>query len=218
MRREPPPHPQAPTSPTKPHAPWGTVAILVLLALAYWLDQRSRVDLGIGPIELPERWVLAGEHAHLWQFLSYAFIHSDLSHLTGNAASILVGGALLERRVGAVRMMAAFFGLAALVGLAFHLTDASDLYGSSGVAAAMLAYFAGRTAMAGDLTRGARMASALPPMMFMLVSDAWPRMVHRVPSGSTVHWIGIAAGLSVALSLRLLTTALSRRHVAMPSR
>ncbi len=149
------PH-RARTALSKPLTPWGTFTILALLGIAYGLDERLRVDLGIGPIELPELWVLAGEHVRPWQLFSYAFIHSDLNHLLGNAASLLVGGTLLELRIGVARVVLVFLGLAALVGLIFHFTDASDLYGCSGAAAAMLAYYAGRTAMARDLARGAR--------------------------------------------------------------
>jgi membrane associated rhomboid family serine protease len=199
---------RARTPRTQPRLPWGTCTILALLGMAYALDERSRVDLGVGPIELPELWVLAGDHVRPWQLLSYAFIHADLTHLLGNAASILVGGVLLERSMGAARVIFAFGGLAALVGLTFHLTDASDLYGCSCAHAAMLAYYAGRTAMARDLTRGARIAGALPLVMFVLVSDAWPRFLHHVPNGSKVHWIGVATGLVMALALRLLAPAM----------
>ena len=56
----------------------------------------------------------------IWTFVTYAFIHADLTHLGFNALWLLPFGSALARRFGVLRFLA-FFGVTAAAGAAAHL-------------------------------------------------------------------------------------------------
>ena len=53
---------------------------------------------------LPDTAKLDGEY---WRWLSFGFLHWDLTHLLLNAVLLLVAGPVAERRVGTARQRAA---------------------------------------------------------------------------------------------------------------
>jgi membrane associated rhomboid family serine protease len=61
-----------------------------------------------------------GWGADIWTFVTYAFIHADLTHLGFNALWLLPFGSALARRFGIWRFLA-FFGVTAAAGAAAHL-------------------------------------------------------------------------------------------------
>lgn len=61
-----------------------------------------------------------GWGADLWTFVTYAFIHADLTHLGFNAVWLLPFGSALARRFGTLRFLA-FFAVTAAAGAAAHL-------------------------------------------------------------------------------------------------
>jgi len=69
---------------------------------------------------LSELWWVSGWGAAVWTFLTYAFIHGNLMHLTFNGVWLLAFGTPVARRFGPVRFLI-FFLFCAAVGAAFHL-------------------------------------------------------------------------------------------------
>jgi membrane associated rhomboid family serine protease len=69
---------------------------------------------------LSELWWVSGWGAAVWTFLTYAFIHGNLMHLTFNGVWLLAFGTPVARRFGALRFLS-FFLASAAVGAAFHL-------------------------------------------------------------------------------------------------
>jgi len=65
-------------------------------------------------------WLLGGLAADIWSFVTYAFIHADVTHLGFNAVWLLPFGSTLARRLGALRFFA-FFAVTAAAGAAAHL-------------------------------------------------------------------------------------------------
>lgn len=61
-----------------------------------------------------------GFGAELWTFVTYAFIHGDMTHLGLNAVWLLAFGSAIARRFGTVRFLA-FFAVTAAAGAAAHL-------------------------------------------------------------------------------------------------
>jgi membrane associated rhomboid family serine protease len=61
-----------------------------------------------------------GWGAAVWTFITYAFIHADLVHLSFNAIWLLAFGTPVARRFGSLRF-ATFFGATAAAGAAIHL-------------------------------------------------------------------------------------------------
>jgi membrane associated rhomboid family serine protease len=66
-----------------------------------------------------ESW-MHGWGAAAWTFVTYAFIHGDLSHLFFNAVWLLAFGTPVARRFGALRF-SVFFAVTAAAGAAAHL-------------------------------------------------------------------------------------------------
>ena len=63
----------------------------------------------------------------IWTFVTYAFIHADLMHLTFNSVWLLAFGGAVARRFGATRFMN-FYALTAAAGAVAHLlTHADDI-------------------------------------------------------------------------------------------
>ena len=69
---------------------------------------------------LSELWWVPGWGAAVWTFLTYAFIHGNLMHLTFNGVWLLAFGTPVARRFGALRFLM-FFLFSAAVGAALHL-------------------------------------------------------------------------------------------------
>jgi membrane associated rhomboid family serine protease len=69
---------------------------------------------------LSELWWVPGWGAAVWTFLTYAFIHGNLMHLTFNGVWLLAFGTPVARRFGALRFLI-FFLASAAIGAAFHL-------------------------------------------------------------------------------------------------
>jgi membrane associated rhomboid family serine protease len=76
----------------------------------------ARYDLRL----LSELWWVPGWGAAVWTFLTYAFLHGNLMHLTFNGVWLLAFGTPVARRFGALRFVI-FFLASAAVGAAFHL-------------------------------------------------------------------------------------------------
>jgi len=68
---------------------------------------------------LSELWWVPGWGAAVWTFLTYAFIHGNLMHLSFNGVWLLAFGTPVARRFGALRFLL-FFLFSAAVGAAMH--------------------------------------------------------------------------------------------------
>lgn len=83
-----------------------------------------------------------GFGADLWTFVTYAFIHGDLTHLAINVIWLLPFGSTVARRVGAARFLALFAATAA-AGAALHLvTHPGELLPMIGASAAVSGFMA----------------------------------------------------------------------------
>src|SRR5262245_51415948 len=93
----------------------------------------ARFDPDVLPdIEWPGGWA-----ANVWTFVTYAFIHSNISHLGFNSVWLLVFATPVARRFGAARFMV-FMAATAAVGAAVHLvTHFGELLPVIGASAAI---------------------------------------------------------------------------------
>jgi membrane associated rhomboid family serine protease len=69
---------------------------------------------------VPPRELIGGFGAQIWTFVTYAFIHADLTHLGFNSIWLLAFGSPVARRFGAARFLA-FSAVTAAAGAAVHL-------------------------------------------------------------------------------------------------
>jgi membrane associated rhomboid family serine protease len=78
-----------------------------------------------------------GTGAKVWSFLTYSFLHADLSHLAFNLLWLLPFGSALARRFGVVRFFM-FLAVTAIAGAVAHLvTHARELAPMIGASAAV---------------------------------------------------------------------------------
>jgi membrane associated rhomboid family serine protease len=105
-----------------------TTEVLLLFAFI-----PARYDASVLPdVEWPGGWP-----ADIWTFVSYAFIHGDISHLVFNVVWLLAFGSPVARRLGASRFMA-FMAATAAAGAAVHLmTHFGELLPMVGASAAI---------------------------------------------------------------------------------
>jgi membrane associated rhomboid family serine protease len=89
-----------------------------------------------------------GIAADIWTFITYAFIHGDLSHLTLNAVALLAFGSPVARRFGTLRFLV-FMAVTAAAGAAAHLvTHFGELLPIVGASAAISGCMAAATRFA----------------------------------------------------------------------
>jgi membrane associated rhomboid family serine protease len=83
-----------------------------------------------------------GTGAEAWTFVTYAFIHGDITHLTMNAIWFLPFGSAVARRFGTLRALA-FFAVTAVGGALMHLVthwgEQIPMIGASGAVSGFMA-------------------------------------------------------------------------------
>jgi membrane associated rhomboid family serine protease len=83
-----------------------------------------------------------GFGAQVWSFVTYAFIHADITHIAMNSVWLLPFGSAVARRFGAVRFLA-FFAVTAACGAAVHLAahagEMLPVIGASAAVSGMMA-------------------------------------------------------------------------------
>ncbi len=103
--------------------------VFVQLARSYLLTADEDVDFLLNFAFIPARYdsglalggaLPGGWGADVWTFVTYAFIHGDVTHLAVNTVWLLPFGAAVARRFGSVRFLA-FFAVTAAAGALAHL-------------------------------------------------------------------------------------------------
>jgi len=109
----------------------GTIVVLILVhvvrtfVLPYPVDRDFLLTFAFIPARyeatllIPDQYP-GGFGAEIWTFVTYAFIHADLTHLGMNSAWFLPFGAALARRFGTLRFLV-FLVVTAAAGAAAHL-------------------------------------------------------------------------------------------------
>lgn len=105
------------------------VCVFVHLARSFLLTSEEDRDFLLNFAFIPARYDSAlelegalpgGWGAEVWTFVTYAFIHGDITHLVVNTVWLLPFGAAVARRFGGVRFLA-FFAVTAAAGALAHL-------------------------------------------------------------------------------------------------
>jgi membrane associated rhomboid family serine protease len=130
-----------------------TIALCVLIHVvrAYVLTTDEDIEFLLAFAFIPARYdssvvldtaLPGGWAADIWTFVTYAFIHGDITHLGVNAVWLLPFGTAVARRFGAVRF-AAFFAATAAAGAGAHLaTHPGALIPMIGASAAISGFMA----------------------------------------------------------------------------
>jgi membrane associated rhomboid family serine protease len=120
------------------------VANIVMFALQNLWPGETQILFALWPLQ-----TIDGHAFHLWQFVTYAFLHStgNISHLLFNMLGLWMFGAEIERSVGPRRLLACYFAsvlTAALtqlfVPMVFGAPPVPTIGASGGVFGLLLAY------------------------------------------------------------------------------
>jgi membrane associated rhomboid family serine protease len=123
------------------------IAVLVLVHIVYltvneswqtWIDYAfpfipARIS---GDVPYPAIW-----GSQVWSFLTYAFLHADVMHLTFNCLWLLIFGSVVARRLGVsgfLLLSAASAIVGAAASLLTHWGDQTHLIGASGAVSGMM--------------------------------------------------------------------------------
>ncbi len=108
-----------------------------------FLDYFAFVPARYGQSLLPVGGFPGGAGADIWTFVTYAFIHGDISHLGMNSVWFLPFGSAVARRFGNLRVIG-FFAATAAAGALTHLfTHWGELTPMIGASAAVSGFMAG---------------------------------------------------------------------------
>ncbi len=133
------------------NVPAVVLALLVLIGLVHaarvfvLTDETDRaliwtfafVPARYSGIALHEGLLPGGFGAQVWTFVTYAFIHADITHLGVNAIWLLAFGSPVARRVGTARFLAFFVVTVAAGALAHLVTHTGELSPMIGASAAI---------------------------------------------------------------------------------
>jgi membrane associated rhomboid family serine protease len=128
------------------------ICALVLAGEAYLLTNEEDVAFlycfGFVPARfdrslLPSGVLPCGAGADIWTFLTYAFIHGDITHLAMNAVWFLPFGTAVARRFGTLRVVGFFAATAASGALTHLVTHWGELIPMIGSSAAVSGFMAG---------------------------------------------------------------------------
>jgi len=124
-----------------------------------------------------------GEGAKIWGFITYSFLHADISHLAFNLLWLLPFGSAVARRFGPVRFFA-FLAVASIAGAAAHLAthprELAPMIGASaavsGAMAAAIRFAFGRGSFL-SFRRGDADAAARVPALPLFMALRHPRVI-----------------------------------------
>ena len=93
----------------------------------------SEEILRLGAVQL----MLTPLHPYLWQFVSYAFLHSSMLHIFGNMYFLYLFGNNVNDKLGHINYLCLYFGGAAFAGVGHVLLHINPVLGASGAVAAV---------------------------------------------------------------------------------
>lgn len=199
-----------------------TLGVLgVVHAVRSWvLTPRSDVEFLLRFAFIPARYdpaltqgveVPGGWGAEIWTFVTYAFIHGDLTHLGLNAVWLLAFGSAVARRFGAWRFLA-FTAVTAAAGAAAHLfTHAGDFFPMVGASASISGYMA--AAMRFVFQAGGPLAALRPDRRRAYEEPAAPLMV-TLRDPRVLAFLGVWFGLNILFGVGSLSLGGGEQSVA----
>jgi len=116
-----------------------------LIAANIFIFALTSQQLQTDPASRVQEFMLWKQDTHLWQFITYQFLHQDIWHLAGNMIFLWVFGNAVEDRLGKVGYLFFYLSVGIFAGLMHWLTSDSPVLGASGsiagVSGAFLALF-----------------------------------------------------------------------------
>jgi membrane associated rhomboid family serine protease len=83
------------------------------------------------------QFMLTPLHPHLWQFVSYAFLHSSIMHIAGNMFFLYLFGNNVNDKLGHIGYVCLYLAGAVFSGIGHTLMSSNPVIGASGAVAAV---------------------------------------------------------------------------------
>jgi membrane associated rhomboid family serine protease len=83
------------------------------------------------------QFMLTPVRPHLWQFVSYAFLHSSIMHIVGNMFFLYLFGNNINDKLGHISYLCLYFGGAVFAGVGHTLLHTNPVLGASGAVASV---------------------------------------------------------------------------------
>ncbi len=127
------------TSITPRRTPYANYAIIaaniIVFSLTYWPHQQAQT----GIVEVIRPWaqhlMLTPVHPHLWQFITYAFLHGGLLHIFGNMFFLYIFGNNVNDKLGTVGYICFYLAGAVFAAIGHSLVSINPVLGASGAVA-----------------------------------------------------------------------------------
>ena len=118
-----------------PYANYALIAVnAVIFFLEYHTDPRTG-GVGFRPWVL--QFMLTPVHPHLWQFVSYAFLHGGLMHIISNMFFLYLFGNNVNDRLGTVGYLCFYLAGAVFSAIGHTIMSNNPVLGASGAVAAV---------------------------------------------------------------------------------
>jgi membrane associated rhomboid family serine protease len=213
--------------------PWVNILLIVTNVMIFFLSHGSGARGGASSSTLlPEwtGWMLFGApttypaqgggsvtfNPHLYQFLTYQFLHADIWHLLGNMLFLYVFGNNLNEKIGNAAYLTFYLTGGVLAGCGQVLTTGAPTLGASGSISAVAGLFFVLLPRANirvflwiffymDILE-------IPGMWFVLFSVAKDLVEGLLPHSPVAHWAHLTGNVSgVAIGFLLLYAGLVQR-------
>lgn len=119
-----------------PYANYGLILVnAIIFAFSFWPHHVGQM------VELLRPWaepfVLNPNQPHVWQFLSYAFLHGGYLHIIGNMFFLYIFGNNINDKLGHVGYICFYMAGAVFSGVGHCLLSSSPVLGASGAVSAI---------------------------------------------------------------------------------
>lgn len=121
--------------------PYMNYALIVVNVIIFFLTYSRHFDRLTGTVEVLRPWaeqfMLIPARPHLWQFVSYAFLHGGLMHVFGNMFFLYLFGNNVNDKLGSVGYLCFYLAGAVFSGIGHILLGGGSVLGASGAVAAV---------------------------------------------------------------------------------
>lgn len=213
--------------------PWVTYSLIAANAVIFLLTRgqvsasnryeafmQRRLVPPLSPTELIHKFPVLGyylspQHLHLYQFITYQFLHANWMHIIGNMIFLYVFGCAVEDKLGKVAYFFFYLGAGVIAGIGHCLMSVAPVLGASGaiagVTGAFLALFplTNITIVFFFFFIGAFEVPSIVLVLFEIGLNAYSQIAGGGNIAYLAHLFGYTTGFVVAMTL-LLTHLLPR--------
>jgi membrane associated rhomboid family serine protease len=125
--------------------PYANYALIVVNIVIFLLTYRFHNQPVAGQAEELRAWadvfILTPSHPHLWQFITYAFLHGSILHIAGNMFFLYLFGNNVNDKLGNFGYLCFYLAGAVFSGVGHTFINESPVVGASGAIAAVTGAF-----------------------------------------------------------------------------